>query len=234
MLYHYGQYHSFVGEMAGHCGLSAFLTNDRIIHAVSQTPFGPWTRQGPLHPFGVSAECPHAIRGPDGTYLVFHTGCGNLSDPNSIRKPERHDCTNATTPTNLGAMDEEPPPLKQQRRQVATCGHTAERTSVFVSASPTGPWEQHLLELKGHTINGVAWPPTNSTSRLGRRNGNPTAYIFENGTVLLLFRSEYATDGDCVAVGGILTATYRPGCTLVGLARAQSWRGPYDVLGGPI
>ena len=231
-----GQWHSFVGEMADHCGLSAFLTNDRIIHAVSKTPIGPWVRQGSLHPFGVSAECPHAIRGPDGAYLVFHTGCGNLSNPNSIRKPERHDCTNATTPAHLmGPIHGQPSPSWQQRRRVPKCGHTAERTSVFVSASPAGPWEQHLLELRGHDINGVTWPPTNSTSRLGRRNGNPTAYIFENGTTVLLFRSEYATDADCVAVGGILTTTYRPGCTLVGLARAHtSWRGPYDVLGGPI
>jgi hypothetical protein len=221
-------WHSFVGEMTQHCGLSAFLTNDQIVHAVSKTPLGPWIRQGPLHPFGVSAECPHAIRGPGGEYLVFHTGCGNLSNPNSIRKPERHDCANGTT----GPTDEQQ--QLQRRRRVATCGHTAERTSVFVSRSPAGPWEQHLLELRGHDINGVAWPPTNSTSRLGRRNGNPTAYVFANGTTLLLFRSEYRTDADCVAVGGILTATYRPGCTLVGLARAESWRGPFVVLGGPI
>ena len=90
-------WHSFVGEMTQHCGLSAFLTNDQIVHAVSKTPLGPWIRQGPLHPFGVSAECPHAIRGPGGEYLVFHTGCGNLSNPNSIRRQERHDCANGTT-----------------------------------------------------------------------------------------------------------------------------------------
>lgn len=224
-----GLYHSFVGEMAEHCGLSAFLTNDRIVHAVSKTPLGPWVRQGPLHPFGVSAECPHAIHGPDGTYLVFHTGCGNLSNPRSIQKPVRHDCANATTDPSMGISNEQ-----QRQPLVATCGHTAERTSVFVSDSPAGPWKQHLLELRGHDIDGVAWPPTNSTSRLGRRNGNPTAYVFKNGTTLLLFRSEYAADADCVAVGGILTPTYRPGCTLVGLARAESWRGPYEVLGGPI
>jgi len=49
-----------------------------------------------------------------------------------------------------------------------------------------------------------------------------------------MFRSEYKTSKDCHAVGGILTKTYGPGCTLVGIARAPHWQGPYTVIGGPI
>jgi hypothetical protein len=67
----------------GHCGINGYETNEQIVHATSRSVLGPWKRHGPVQPFGSSAICPHALRAPDGKWLIFHTGCGNHSDPSS-------------------------------------------------------------------------------------------------------------------------------------------------------
>lgn len=56
----------------------------QIVHATSTERLGPWKREGPLHPFSSSSICAHALRDPASKkYLIFHTGCGNHSNPNS-------------------------------------------------------------------------------------------------------------------------------------------------------
>ena len=88
-------WHSFVGEMTQHCGLSAFLTNDQIVHAVSKTPLGPCIRQGPLHPFGVATIVRHLFLGLQAyvrqrrAQLRLRSGLSSLV-LGLIAKPARH------------------------------------------------------------------------------------------------------------------------------------------------
>jgi hypothetical protein len=112
---HTNRYHTFVGEITLGCGINGYETNEQIIHATSATPLGPWARDGPVKPFGSSAVCPHAQRSADGRWLIFHTGCGNHSDPNSEGYGTNHslpitNCVNGTTPTHP-QYGPPPPPL---------------------------------------------------------------------------------------------------------------------------
>ena len=44
---HGGEFHMFVSEYVGHCGITSWLTNSQTVRFVARTPKGPWTR-GPL------------------------------------------------------------------------------------------------------------------------------------------------------------------------------------------
>ena len=162
-----------------------------------------------MAPFGSSAVCPHAARAPDGKWLIFHTGCGNHSDPNSEgygtnKSLPITNCVNGSTP---GEPQYGPPPDSQQQQgqaqqgqeqPVATCGVASDITSVFVSDSPFGPWTQQRLKTKSahaKMINGVAWP--GCVSHLDPQlcsvpdflGGNPTPLILGNRSAVVLFRT---------------------------------------------
>jgi len=205
-----GLYHTYVGELTGHCGIEGYETNEQIVHATSQSREGPWQRQGPV--MGPVAVCPHATRSHDGLWLIFHTGCGNYSDPRDHHIP-RKDCSNGTTP-----------PSNRLRGEWG-CGVASDFASVFYGPTPEGPWQQHRIDVPKVTINGVSWP---------NYTGNPSPLILANGTTLLMFRNYIRNETECLRIGGKLSTGSYPGCTLIGVARAPHWRGPYEVVPGPI
>jgi hypothetical protein len=85
-------------------------------------------------------------------------------------------------------------------------------TSVFWAKSPDGPWYNRA----------VLSPPVNGVFPHGI--SNPTAYIFPNGTTILLFRSySNKLNGN---TWNIHSGSY-PGYTLIGLATAPHWSGPF-------
>eukprot|EP00039_Didymoeca_costata_P032509 m.38121 g.38121 ORF g.38121 m.38121 type:complete len:462 (+) comp9391_c0_seq2:271-1656(+) len=243
-------YHTFVGEMIGNCGINGYETNEQIVHTTSKTRFGPWKRDGPVHPFASSAVCPHAVRAPDGTWLIFHTGCGNHSDPNSEGYGTNHslpitNCVNGTTPAHpkYGPHNHE---LLSKQTQNPTCGVASDITSVFASKTPFGPWTQTRLKTKNakvKVINGTAWPGCHShldpslcdvPDFIG---GNPTPIILENGTTLVLFRAYNSNVTQCKRLGIVIRPSppnQYPGCTMIGLARAAQWDAEYEIIGGPI
>ena len=109
----------------------------QIVHATSTGRLGPWKRQGALKPFGSTSICAHALRDPASKkYLIFHTGCGNHSNPNSEGYGTNHsteitNCKNGTTPDDAGPGKNKqtyapPPPGYPHNRQPApgnaTCG----------------------------------------------------------------------------------------------------------------
>jgi hypothetical protein len=86
-----GQYHLFVAVMEKHCGLDTWGANSAIYHAVSSLAAGPYVNETIVVPHW--AHSPRITQAPDGTYLLWHVGCGD--EPDSDLKKG---CTNGTTP----------------------------------------------------------------------------------------------------------------------------------------
>jgi hypothetical protein len=91
VLFAEGQYHLFVAVMEKHCGLDTWGANSAIYHAVSPTAAGPYVNETVVVPHW--AHSPRITQAPDGTYLLWHVGCGNNPD-SDLKKG----CTNGTTP----------------------------------------------------------------------------------------------------------------------------------------
>ena len=116
-------YHMFVAEMVNGCGMQTWATNSIIRHAVAAHPEGPYTAaEVVMPPF---AHNPTAIRAPDGTYLIYHIGCGTLNKGN---KPCTDCADGASGPTCKGTGE------------AVACNSTT--TNILYSQSLDGPWEQ--------------------------------------------------------------------------------------------
>eukprot|EP01120_Amphizonella_sp_Union-15-10_P006288 TRINITY_DN1990_c0_g1_i2.p1 TRINITY_DN1990_c0_g1~~TRINITY_DN1990_c0_g1_i2.p1 ORF type:complete len:283 (+),score=49.98 TRINITY_DN1990_c0_g1_i2:494-1342(+) len=174
--------------MSFHCGLNSWQRNSVIRHATSPVPQGPYEPAEIIETY--FAHNPTIIRAPDGTYLVYHIGCGDgRSNPITT-------CTNGTTPNSLKVS-----PL-------AECGGGS--SSVLASKSLDGPWVKYDV-----------LAPVNS-GRFPFSTDNPSPYIFPDGRTLVMFRSWYGH-----GVPGVNQ-------TLIGIASADSWKGPYTLPTEPI
>ena len=64
-------YHMYPSRMAGHCGLNAWFANSAIVHAVSDTPLGPYA-------YSSTVIQPFAHEGPP----LLHLGvCLSIAPP---------------------------------------------------------------------------------------------------------------------------------------------------------
>ena len=109
---------------------------------------------------------------------------------------------------NLSSAEERPSPRASSLAPaVARVGGGNETGNVFVQTAPSasGPWTEHgtiSIDLDGSWATGTS---------------NPAPFIFPNGTTLLYFSGT-----PCPAGWGLA-----PGC--IGVARADSWRGPFSA-----
>ena len=55
--------------MSRHCGIHRWVTNSVIVHAVADSPLGPYTRQEEVFP--LFSHNPVAARAPTGEYVLF-------------------------------------------------------------------------------------------------------------------------------------------------------------------
>jgi hypothetical protein len=83
-------FHMWASEMVNHCGIHAWATNSRVVHAASEAPDGPYTRLPPATTaagagaggaggaelFPPFAHEPDVIRAPTGELVVFYCGSG--------------------------------------------------------------------------------------------------------------------------------------------------------------
>ena len=71
-----GVWHAVVAQMADNCGLNSWETNSQLVHVTSAAgPEGPYMNETLIRePF---SHNPKLARAPDGTYLIFHIGCGD-------------------------------------------------------------------------------------------------------------------------------------------------------------
>ena len=71
-----GVWHAVVAQMAGECGLNSWEQNSQLVHVTSAAgPEGPYSNETLIRlPF---SHNPKLSRAPDGTYLIWHIGCGD-------------------------------------------------------------------------------------------------------------------------------------------------------------
>jgi hypothetical protein len=71
-----GVWHAVLAEFADNCGLDSWTVNSQLVHAASAGgPAGPYANATRLRlPF---SHNPKLARAPDGTFLIFHIGCGD-------------------------------------------------------------------------------------------------------------------------------------------------------------
>lgn len=117
-----GKYWMFAAEMARHCTLSTWTTNSQVVSAVSDTPLGPFVRQGVAIP--PWSHNPQAVIAPDGTWVIFTLGPG-------LGHTKEVDCEH--TPAATAAATGMQAPVGPVNFTL----HTA--------PSPTGPWTATTL-----------------------------------------------------------------------------------------
>jgi hypothetical protein len=76
------QYHMYLSDMTGGCGLNVWATGSRILHAKAPQPMGPFTPVGGAG-FDIAlppeAHNPALIYTPDDQILLFHIGNGTTN-----------------------------------------------------------------------------------------------------------------------------------------------------------
>jgi hypothetical protein len=158
----------------GHdAGLGSWLSNSRVVHAVSDTPFGPYkltdVALGPTSSGwdALTQHNPAVQRDPiTGTYLIYYMGSTD----------------NGTVPTGGGkcAVNPEKQSLCNQRIGLAT------------ASSPAGPWTRSPSPIVDVGPPG-AWDDQFTC--------NPTPLLLKNGSALLLYKARSKEDFGKMSTG---------------------------------
>ena len=163
-----GKFHLHAADMAIGCGLNVWNTGSRVVHATAGAPGEAFVVEG----FATPAEVhnPHAVRTPNGTWLLFHIGTGNWTGGRSGGLPQGfiQDCSasgNGTTPARVTLA---PTPAAPAGFEAGYAVHT--------SQSPYGPWVPAFFPLL---------PPFRGF--LNECN-NPAPLILSNGSLALVCR----------------------------------------------
>ena len=152
-----GTWHAVYSQFAGACGLNSWVANSQLLHATSASAAGPFlpSSSSPLLrlPF---AHNPKLARAPDGTYLVFHIGCGD----NSTHR--YGPCSGGVTP---------PPPPPPALRFFNAGGCLAPLGGAFPQwVSPQGRPMSPLALVRGaacaNSSNASGWLPDRANNRL--------------------------------------------------------------------
>jgi hypothetical protein len=157
-----GSYHMLASEMMEHCGIGSWTSNSHVVHAVSSTPGGTYTRLPPSERevFPVFSHEPNWARAPSGEYVVVFTA----NDPsNHSMKPGCH-CTNGSTVAECGRMPWGAGPTWLSWSPPSKHG-----------GRPEGPWStpMRLFESEQHMIDAdtnlaIVILPNSSVVGLGR------------------------------------------------------------------
>lgn len=121
-----GMWHMYAAEITGGCGMNVWLSNSRVVHAISTDPESvPFTFAGEVA--SVFAHEPIAQRAPTGEYVIWFTAVLPPSKPPVNGGKMCRGCSNGRSP--------------------ASCGTDANRnastplpTYMVYSSSPNGPW----------------------------------------------------------------------------------------------
>ena len=186
-----GTFHMFAADMTDHCGLNSWQHYSAIAHLVSASAVaGPYTQASATPVLPPFAHNPTVHLGADSTWLLYHIGTGTPS----AGRPLITNCRNGTTPAALL-------PAGSEAAGASSCGsHDDFAPSLLTSKSPDGIWEAAAFPGGGDGCN------------------NPAAFVFGNGTTLLVCKVDDAS------AGGIHTMQ---------VAVAKTWRGPYRKVGPP-
>lgn len=133
-----GRYHLYAAEMVGNCGITTWQSNSQVVHLTSDTPTGPWTRQGVAIPLW--AHCPSVAVTPNDTVVMWafqgtrvpKTGVDRWGKP----------CVAGASPCGFakhGCGPDAPPPSawRPTHQELLTEGTSL---PLLVSSGPNGPW----------------------------------------------------------------------------------------------
>lgn len=210
-----GRYHMLAAIMEGGCGLDSYEHNSAVVHAVSDTPEGPYTIAPSKHTLGAAANYssslvvppfahnPTVVQAPNGSWVLYHIGCGMRQ-----KKPYTG-CRNGTTPLKPPPQDfaSMPGPVLPSTNNYTCSGGYGDPPNVFVTDDlARGPWRMHGLAVR--------------TSSWMTHMDNPAPVIHPNGSVLLLARKWAKTS------------------STIGVVHAPRWdadgtEGPQDVYSLP-
>ena len=197
-------YVMFQDEISKHCGLSEWSYMSTIVRTSSvHGPAGPYKKDEVV--LGAQSHNAYYVYDPkSGKHLIYHVNSGTGG-----KAEELTGCTNGTTPHK---PEEElrqlraPKPSRSDGVGDTTCeeAHDCLPPVIHESTSLSGPWKR--VEMRG------VYPPQFPTSNGGTRiRGalNPAPIIFDNGTVLALYKVNQT----------------------IWAMRAPDYTGPYEAIG---
>ena len=193
-----GKWHMFASAMSHKCPLNQFSTNSLSMHATSNHPGGPYAMSDVALP-----EFHHSttvLRVNESTLALFTIG-------KDMKGKNVHDCSTE------GSVVISP----NEREDVPIGPHDYMSVSLS-NKGPDGPWHEHVIfKTDPDTIG--QWNCNKS---------NPSPILFENGTVLLMYRGtpcekDHSCSNETINL-----------CEHQGIAVADSIEGPYKDRQGMI
>ena len=192
------EWHMFASAISNKCPLKQFSTNSFSMHATSKRPGGPYTMSDVALP-----EFHHSTtvtRVNESTIALFTIG-------KDMKGKNVHDCSHENlSPAYLNEINDVP------------IGPHDYMSVSLSNEGPKGPWHEHVIfETDPATIG--QWNCNKS---------NPSPILFENGTVLLMYRGtpcekDHSCSNDTINL-----------CEHQGIAVADSIEGPYRDRQGMI
>ena len=174
-----GKFHMWAAEMTEHCGIGAWAQNSRIIHAVSDTPGGAYTRKDVT--WEVFSHEPEVVRGDKGEYVMFFTAqlrsqrgecncCGPESKCDGSTGP--HDCGGSKLKPSIKLRGHGAPPHRLG---------DSDPSWMSYSTSPDGPWSTPVQIFANYTGADTNFAP----------------YIFPDGSLVAIWREWTARGSRC-------------------------------------
>ena len=159
----HGAWHMWAVQMTQHCGISTYLVNSAVVHAVSATGSvgGPYTEsEGVLPPF---AHEPDLCVAPTGELVLISVASTPLGDLNGHPSCVCVDGTTASAaPGTCDACNN-------------SCHVSSPTLTVSASGNPEGPWTSTPIWLDGGE-NPSIWIMKNGSVLGMCRGGKPCAY----------------------------------------------------------
>ena len=167
-----GKYHMYAAEMASWCGINAWRPNSILIHAISDTPTGKYTKTDEIAL--VWTHEPTACNGPNGEYIVYAVHSpypdGGNPDISPCNKDNTGACMNGATLDCDYQLTTGPPNVKTYTQMKYT----------NISNGSTGYSEWTIIPTQN---------PDGMDSCLA-------CYIFKNGSIVALFEGDFDNGQD--------------------------------------
>jgi hypothetical protein len=179
-----GKWHLFYSQIARGCGLGAWSSNSRVVHAVSSTPLGPYADVDVVQPaFTHNAQ---AFRTPDGVWVVWHIGCAQGERIVNCSASAADALPLAPRTVPAGGPGSNPDPLCAPQ----PFGALGETYMSYVWApTPYGPWTPLGKPAFAGNLNRSTWWPWLT---------NPAPWLLPDGSVLLGVSGDGGVSKKCI------------------------------------
>jgi hypothetical protein len=154
-----GKWVGFFSYLAGDCGLGSWGSSSMIISATADAPDGPFDMQTAIPVLGIEAHNAMISKHPNGSYFLFHIGCGTTRNRTVGCTPHTFKPCGGWNESNQFLLPNGSFPAGYLEPEPAT---------THISESLHGPWR----------------PAPNVPTV-----NNPCPYFFDNGTTLLFDRN---------------------------------------------